>query len=64
MARLGCGNGAFTEMLVERCAGVSAHGKDPEGAARFSSHRICFACSAISLGQCNGTAFPPTTLSM
>jgi len=26
---VGCGNGAFTEMLVERCAPVSVHGIDP-----------------------------------
>ena len=26
---IGCGNGAFTEMLVERCAPVSVHGIDP-----------------------------------
>jgi SAM-dependent methyltransferase len=26
---VGCGNGAFTEMLVERCAPASVHGLDP-----------------------------------
>src|SRR5215218_4461505 len=26
---VGCGNGAFTEMLVERCAPASVHGIDP-----------------------------------
>src|SRR5882672_2679905 len=26
---VGCGNGAFTEMLAERCAPASAHGIDP-----------------------------------
>lgn len=26
---VGCGNGAFTEMLVERCAPVAVHGIDP-----------------------------------
>ena len=29
---VGCGNGAFTEMLVERCAPVSAEGIDPSDA--------------------------------
>ncbi len=29
---VGCGNGAFTEMLVERCAPVSVHGIDPSEA--------------------------------
>ena len=26
---VGCGNGAFTEMLLERCAPVSVQGTDP-----------------------------------
>lgn len=29
---VGCGNGAFTEMLVERCAPASVHGVDPSEA--------------------------------
>ena len=29
---VGCGNGAFTEMLAERCAPVSVHGIDPSEA--------------------------------
>jgi len=29
---VGCGNGAFTEMLVERCAPASVHGMDPSEA--------------------------------
>lgn len=29
---VGCGNGAFTEMLIERCAPVSVHGIDPSEA--------------------------------
>ena len=29
---VGCGNGAFTEMLVERCAPASVHGIDPSEA--------------------------------
>ena len=41
---VGCGNGAFTEMLVERCAPASVHGIDPSEAqlayarARPASH--------------------------
>ena len=31
-ADVGCGNGAFTEMLVERCAPVSVQGIDPSEA--------------------------------
>ena len=34
---VGCGNGAFTEMLVERCAPVSVDGIDPaEGQLAFA----------------------------
>jgi trans-aconitate methyltransferase len=29
---IGCGNGAFTEMIVERCAPVSVDGIDPSEA--------------------------------
>lgn len=29
---VGCGNGAFTEMLVGRCAPLSVHGVDPSEA--------------------------------
>src|SRR5688572_16861637 len=29
---VGCGNGAFTQMLIERCAPVSVHGIDPSAA--------------------------------
>jgi ubiquinone/menaquinone biosynthesis C-methylase UbiE len=37
---VGCGNGAFTEMLVERCAPASVHGIDPsEGQLAFARTR-------------------------
>jgi SAM-dependent methyltransferase len=37
---VGCGNGAFTEMLVERCAPVSVQGIDPsEGQLAFARTR-------------------------
>jgi SAM-dependent methyltransferase len=29
---VGCGNGAFTEMIIERCAPLSVHGIDPSAA--------------------------------
>ena len=33
---IGCGNGAFTELLIERCAPAEVQGIDPsEGAARL-----------------------------
>jgi ubiquinone/menaquinone biosynthesis C-methylase UbiE len=37
---VGCGNGAFTEMLVERCAPASVQGIDPsEGQLAFARTR-------------------------
>ena len=35
---VGCGNGAFTEMLVERCAPVSVQGIDPSEAQLLLAH--------------------------
>ena len=37
---IGCGNGAFTELLVERCAPVEVQGIDPsEGQLAFARTR-------------------------
>ena len=37
---VGCGNGAFTEMIVERCAPASVHGVDPsEGQLAYARTR-------------------------
>jgi ubiquinone/menaquinone biosynthesis C-methylase UbiE len=37
---VGCGNGAFTELLVQRCAPLEIHGIDPsEGQLRFARSR-------------------------
>jgi len=37
---VGCGNGAFTELLVQRCAPVEVHGVDPsEGQLSFARSR-------------------------
>lgn len=40
---VGCGNGAFTEMVVERCAPASVHGIDP------SQNQLAFARSRLAL---------------
>ena len=38
---VGCGNGAFTELIIERCAPVSVHGIDPsEGQIAFARTRL------------------------
>jgi len=36
---VGCGNGAFTEMIVAQCAPVSVDGIDP------SEHQLAYACT-------------------
>jgi SAM-dependent methyltransferase len=41
---VGCGNGAFTEMVVERCAPASVHGIDPsEGQLAYARRRPALA---------------------
>src|SRR5882724_8047703 len=48
---VGCGNGAFTEMLVERCAPISVQGIDPYEA------QLAYA-RTVPPGRCDGAAFP------
>ena len=47
---VGCGNGAFTEMLVERCAPVSVEGIDPSEAQLAYAAREA-RCASHSLGR-------------
>ena len=56
---VGCGNGAFTEMLVERCAPVSVHGIDPSAEQLdYARTRPAAACRTVSSGRRDGAAFP------
>ena len=56
---VGCGNGAFTEMLVERCAPVSVQGIDPsEEQLAFARTRARVAGRTVSSGRCHGAAVP------
>jgi SAM-dependent methyltransferase len=58
---VGCGNGAFTEIVVERCAPVSVHGIDPSEAqlafarSRFASPVVH---PAVQLRQGDAMALP------
>jgi ubiquinone/menaquinone biosynthesis C-methylase UbiE len=54
---VGCGNGAFTEMVVERCAPVSVHGVDPSE-AQLAFARARFASPVIQLRQGDAMALP------
>jgi SAM-dependent methyltransferase len=59
---VGCGNGAFTEMLVERCAPVSVHGIDPsEGQLAYARSRPASSFAQYFLGDAMAQPFPDDT---
>jgi SAM-dependent methyltransferase len=59
---VGCGNGAFTEMLVERCAPVSVQGIDPsEGQLAFARTRPASRVAQFRQGDAMALPFPDDT---
>ena len=59
---VGCGNGAFTEMLVERCAPVSVQGIDPsEGQLTFARTRPALRVAQLRQGDAMALPFPDDT---
>ena len=59
---VGCGNGAFTEMLVERCAPVSVHGIDPsEEQLAFARTRPALRAAQFLQGDAMAQPFPAGT---
>jgi len=49
---VGCGNGAFTEMLVARCAPASVHGIDPSpGQLEFARSRVAPGAAQFTPGD-------------
>ena len=51
-ADVGCGNGAFTEMLVERCAPVAVQGIDPSaGQIDFATTRLAGSPATFQVGD-------------
>jgi len=59
---VGCGNGAFTEMLVERCAPVSVQGIDPsEGQLTFARTRPALRVAQLRQGDAMALPFPEDT---
>ncbi|HEX8772960.1 MAG TPA: methyltransferase domain-containing protein [Pyrinomonadaceae bacterium] len=59
---VGCGNGAFTEMLVERCAPVSVQGIDPsEGQLTFARARPLSRMAQFRQGDAMALPFPDDT---
>jgi SAM-dependent methyltransferase len=59
---VGCGNGAFTEMLVERCAPVSVHGIDPsEEQLAYARTRPALRVAEFRQGDAMALPFPDDT---
>ena len=59
---VGCGNGAFTEMLVERCAPVSVQAIDPsEGQLAFARTRPASRIAQFRQGDAMAQPFPNDT---
>jgi SAM-dependent methyltransferase len=59
---VGCGNGAFTEMLVERCVPVSVQGIDPsEGQLAFARTRPALHAAQFHQGDAMALPFPDDT---
>jgi SAM-dependent methyltransferase len=59
---VGCGNGAFTEMLVERCAPASVQGVDPsEGQLAFARTRPAARVAQFRRGDAMAQPFPDDT---
>jgi ubiquinone/menaquinone biosynthesis C-methylase UbiE len=56
---IGCGNGAFTELLVERCAPVEVQGVDPsEGQLAFARTRPASRLAEFHEGDAMALPFP------
>jgi SAM-dependent methyltransferase len=56
---VGCGNGAFTEMIVKRCAPGSVHGIDPsEGQLAFARRRPALRDAQFHLADAMALPFP------
>ena len=56
---VGCGNGAFTEMIIERCSPASVHGIDPaEGQIAYARSRPASRVAKFGLGDAMALPFP------
>src|SRR5580765_896287 len=59
---VGCGNGAFTEMIVERCAPASVQGIDPsEAQLAFARTRPATQVAQFRQGDAMALSFPDDT---
>lgn len=59
---IGCGNGAFTQLLVERCAPVAIEGVDPsEGQLAFARERLAKSVAKFRQGDAMALPFADGT---
>lgn len=59
---VGCGNGAFTELIIERCAPASVHGIDPSaGQIAYARARPGTQVAQFRLGDAMAQPFPDNT---
>ena len=55
---IGCGNGAFTEQIVERCAPAEVQGVDPSEAQPFARSRPAARLAEFRQGDAMALPFP------
>jgi len=56
---VGCGNGAFTEMIFERCAPAAVHGIDPsEGQLSYARARPALRAAQLRAGDAMALPYP------
>lgn len=59
---IGCGNGAFTQQLVERCAPLAIDGVDPsEGQLAFARQRLATSVAKFRQGDAMSLPYPNDT---
>ncbi|WP_291856498.1 methyltransferase domain-containing protein [Bradyrhizobium sp.] len=62
---VGCGNGAFTELLVDRCAPAAVEGIDPsEGQLAFARTRPAARLAKFTIGDAMALPFPAASFDM
>jgi ubiquinone/menaquinone biosynthesis C-methylase UbiE len=61
----GCGNGAFTELVVERCAPAEVHGIDPsEGQLKYARARLGTHMAEFRQGDAMALPFPDNSFDL
>jgi ubiquinone/menaquinone biosynthesis C-methylase UbiE len=59
---IGCGNGAFTQLLVKRCAPLAIEGVDPsEGQVAFARERVALPAAQFRQGDAMALPYPNET---